>query len=157
MTENLNKSLDEEFDMAVSYRLTKTLVDLRQTSAAEKVAGRALEKSDKHPKSVAAQAEILLEKGRRMEAFRILKRSLRANPNDCDLLVEFAKTNWRLGNYDNVKSNSKYVRKMCPDIPDAHLYLGYVSYKISDKGDAKKHFKNYLKLGGNEKLLPSGY
>jgi tetratricopeptide (TPR) repeat protein len=157
MVESLEKSIESEFNMDAYLSLVQTLVHLRENRRAEEVLKQLPPRDHHHPKAVAARAEVLLSQDKKMEAYQILKRGLGTNPNHCDLLLEFAKTNWKLGNYKNASSNSKFAIKMCPDNPDSYLYLGYVAFKIFDKKDAKKQFKKYLNMGGDENLLPKGY
>ncbi|MFC1585274.1 tetratricopeptide repeat protein [Fibrobacterota bacterium] len=157
MAENLKLSLKHNFSVEAVHTLTRTLIQLKHVDTAEKVVEAAYKLNSRHPKMIAAKAEVLLAKDMTNQAYRFLKNSLYKNPHSCDLLIEFAKVNLSMGNYDNVSEGSRHALRKCPDLPDAYLLLGYAAFKEYRKKEARKQFKHYLKLGGDVQQLPEKY
>ena len=157
MVKLLKKSLKEKFNWEPMYLLTQGLIYTRDIPAAEDLIRQAHKRNKEHPITISAKAELLLAKSRKTDAYRLLQRGLKKHPRSCDIVLQMAKVNWRMGNLNNVTSNSKFALSVCPDKPEPYLLLGYVANKEYNKKEARKQFKTYVKRGGNSELLPKGY
>ena len=104
-----------------------------------------------------ARVEVLLGQKKVRQAHKIMGELVKENNQDCEVLMTFVKVNWNRGFERPVRSNSNYVTQLCPERSDPYLYLGLVADKFFNKKEAKKQFKQYLKMGGNKNLLPKGY
>jgi Flp pilus assembly protein TadD len=139
------------------FHLIKARLFLKKTKGAQATLKKIPKADKEQPMALGAEALVLLATGDAKAAFLKLKKALRGSPNDCELLMALAMTNWRLGNYSSVSSSCNKVISLCPNMPEPQLYHGYVSYKKYQKNQAKEYFKTYTKMGGDEALLPKGF
>ncbi len=157
MVEELKKSMEVVFNWESMYLLTQGYIYMKDIPSAETLIGEVHNINKDHPITIAAKAELLLSKNRKNDAFRLLQRGLENHPRSCDLVLQLAKVNWRMGNFKNVSSSSKFALSVCPDKPEPYLLLGYVAHKEYNSKEAKKQFKLYEQRGGNLALLPEEF
>ena len=138
-------------------KLSKTSLNLKKTDAAEKWAKKALELDSDNPKGIAAMAAVLLQKDQKKQALELTTKALKNAPNNCELLIQSAKINFSMGNYQTSKSNSSYAINLCPEEPDPYYFSGIIADRTYQKDEAKKMFKNFVKVGGDKTMVPEGY
>ena len=74
---------------------------------------------------VIAEAQLLREAGRYQEAFDVLAKALEANPEQPDLLYDYALAADKIGRYNLVESSLRELIKLRPDYAHAYNALGY--------------------------------
>ncbi len=129
----------------------------RKPPLAEKQARRALEIKPDDPSAIAVLCEVLMAQGRKEEALQMANKALQQNPNSCELNLGAAKIHFLAGNYESSRQSGMYAINNCPDDPGGYFFVALISVKKYNKEDAKRYFRDFVKHGGDAKLVPQEY
>ena len=104
-----------------------------------------------------ASVDALLADHREDEAVALAQGGLDRHPQACDFLVVAAKAHLRAGHDREAKGLSEEARGRCPEESAPYYYLGTLSARAGTIAEARRHFGDYLRNGGDAKRVPEGY
>jgi tetratricopeptide (TPR) repeat protein len=102
---------------------------------------------DQRAQLTVAEAQILREANRHRDAFELLDKALKAEPDQPELLYDFALTAEKLEKYDLLEANLRKLMKMRPDYAHAYNALGYSFAERNTRlAEARKLIEKALEL-----------
>jgi tetratricopeptide (TPR) repeat protein len=109
---------------------------------------------DQEIQLLVAEAQLLREANRAKEAFDILGQALQKDPEQPELLYDFALTAEKLERYDLLESNLRKLIQVRPDYAHAYNALGY-SYadRNTRLGEARKLVERALELSPEDYFI----
>ena len=117
----------------------------------ERIAG---EHPDQAPQIVVAEAQLLREANRVRDAFDMLGQALKKDPDQPDLLYDFALTAEKLQRYDVLEQNLRRLMEVRPDHAHAYNALGYSLVERNTRlPEAKKLIEHALELAPDDYFI----
>ena len=146
-----------EGEHALSARLRTASVMAKQgrldeaRAFLERIAG---EHPDQAPQIVVAEAQLLREANRVRDAFDMLGQALKKDPDQPDLLYDFALTAEKLQRYDVLEQNLRRLMEVRPDHAHAYNALGYSLVERNTRlPEAKKLIEHALELAPDDYFI----
>ncbi len=157
-TENyLHKSLLAKETPEAAGMLSRVYMREHKTELAEKEARHALELNPDETEAVGVLSEALMIEGHATDALKSIKQALAKDPNSCDLNLSAAKVQYLAGNYESSQQSSRTAINNCPDEPGGYFFIATIAAHKYDKDQAKQYFRQFMKHGGDKKLVPEEY
>jgi tetratricopeptide (TPR) repeat protein len=100
------------------------------------------------------EAQLLREANRSDEAFKLLGDALKAQPDQPELLYDYALTAEKLGKYDLLERNLRKLIEVKPDYAHAYNALGYSFAERNTRlGEARKLIEKALELSPDDYFI----
>jgi Flp pilus assembly protein TadD len=111
--------------------------------------------ADEHPgeqfQLIVAEAQLLREANRNQEAFQVLSDALQKEPEQPELLYDYALTAEKLERFDVLESNLRKLIEVRPDHAHAYNALGYsFADRNTRLGEARKLIEKALELAPDD-------
>lgn len=155
--ENFRKSFAASASAESAAHLALVLLRMGQKREAWEWAAKARKLDADEPLGLMALVDILLADRREDEAVALAQGGLGRHPQACDFLVVAAKAHLRAGHDREAKGLSEEARGRCPEESAPYYYLGTLSARAGTVAEARRHFGDYLRNGGDAKRVPEGY
>ncbi len=155
--ENLRKSFLTAASAEAAAHLALILLRMDQADEASAWAAKARKLDANEPLGLMAAVDVLLAKHREDEAVALAQSGLDGHPDACDFLVVAAKAHLRAGHDRQARDLSQEARGRCPEEAAPYFYLGTLSARAGTVAEARRHFGDYLRNGGDAKRVPEGY
>jgi tetratricopeptide (TPR) repeat protein len=155
--ENLRKSFETAATAEAAAHLALALLRMEKTDEAAEWAGKARKLDPDEPLGLMAAVDVLLAKRQEDQAVALAQGGLDRHPQACDFLVVAAKARLRAGQDREAKGLSEEARGRCPEESAPYYYLGTLSARAGTVSEARRHFGEYLRNGGDAKRVPEGY
>ena len=112
------------------------------------------ENPDQEIQLLVAEAQLLREANRAKDAFDILGQALKNDPEQPELLYDFALTAEKLERYDLLESNLRKLIQVRPDYAHAYNALGYSYAERNTRlGEARKLIERALELSPEDYFI----
>ncbi|MEO6095493.1 MAG: tetratricopeptide repeat protein, partial [Fibrobacteria bacterium] len=121
------------------------------------LAKKSYELDNRQPKAVLAMGEALIAQGKKRDALKHFQEAVLNDPNSCDLLAGFAKSQYLTGAFQAGLSTSSTAINICPQEPEPYFYAAVSSDKLHNRKEAEDFFKSFRKAGGDAEMLPADY
>lgn len=155
--ENFRKSFAASASAEAAAHLALVLLRMEKKAEASEWAAKARKLDAGEPLGLMASVDILLADHREAEAVALAQGGLDRHPQSCDFLVVAAKAHLRAGHDREAKGLSEEARGRCPEESAPHYYLGTLSARAGTVAEARRHFGDYLRNGGDSRRVPEGY
>ncbi len=155
--ENFRKSFAASASAESAAHLALVLLRMDQQAEASQWAAKARKLDADEPLGLMASVDVLLADHREAEAVALAQSGLDRHPQACDFLVVAAKAHLRAGHDREAKGLSEEARGRCPEESAPYYYLGTLSARAGTVSEARRHFGDYLRNGGDAKRVPEGY
>jgi len=114
----------------------------------------AAENPDEAPQLTVAEAQLLREANRNQDAFQVLSEALKKDPDQPELLYDYALTAEKLERFDLLESNLRKLIEVRPDHAHAYNALGY---SFADRNtrlpEARKLIEHALELAPDDYFI----
>jgi len=112
------------------------------------------EHPDQAPQVVVVEAQLLRDANRVRDAYDMLGRALKKDPDQPDLLYDYALTAERLQRYDVLEQNLRRLMEVRPDHAHAYNALGYSLVERNTRlPEAKKLIEHALQLAPDDYFI----
>jgi tetratricopeptide (TPR) repeat protein len=155
--ESLRKSYATAATAEAAAHLALALLRMEKTDEAAEWAGKARKLDPDEPLGLMAAVDVLLAKRQEDQAVALAQGGLDRHPQACDFLVVAAKARLRAGQDREAKGLSEEARGRCPEESAPYYYLGTLSARAGTVSEARRHFGEYLRNGGDAKRVPEDY
>lgn len=155
--ENFRKSFAVSASAEAAAQLALVLLRLDRKGEAAEWAAKARKLDADGPLALMASVDVLLAERREAEALALAQGGLDKHPQACEFLVVAAKAHLRAGHESEAKGLSEEARGRCPEESAPYYYLGTLSARAGTIAEARRHFGDYLRNGGDAKRVPEGY
>ncbi len=147
---------DSYYNLAATYhrigKQEKRQTDLDQ---AETYYNLCLDRNDNHTECYRGLAVLLVEEGRKDEAFRLIEGWIQRQPMTADAKIEFARLNEEFGNRAVAKENLIEALAIQPDNPRALTALGKIREDAGDTAQALANYQRSYSRDSRQPLLAS--
>jgi tetratricopeptide (TPR) repeat protein len=114
----------------------------------------AAENPDQEVQLLVAEAQLLREANRAKDAFDMLGKALQEDPDQPELLYDFALTAEKLERYDELESNLRKLIQVRPDYAHAYNALGYSYAERNTRlAEARKLVEKALELSPDDYFI----
>jgi tetratricopeptide (TPR) repeat protein len=155
--ENLRKSFAASPSAEAAAHLALILLRMDNAEEASGWADKARKLDADEPLGLMAAVDVLLARHREADAVAMAQAGLDRHPQVCDFLVVAAKAQLRAGHDGEAKGLSEEARGRCPEESAPYFYLGTLAARAGTMAEARRHFGEYLRNGGDAKRVPEGY
>jgi tetratricopeptide (TPR) repeat protein len=147
----------EEGEHALAARMRTASVMAKQGKVDEARAylqRAAAEHPDEEAQITVAEAQLLRDANRVQDAYEILGQALKKDPNQPDLLYDYALTAEKLQRYDVLENNLRKLMEVKPDHAHAYNALGYSFVERNTRlPEAKKLIQHALELAPDDSFI----
>jgi tetratricopeptide (TPR) repeat protein len=155
--ENLRKSFEASASAEAAAHLALVCLRMKQPEEASAWADRARKLDPDEPLGLMAAVDALLARQRVDEAVAMARSGLDRHPEACDFMVVAAKAHLRAGHDGEARDLSQEAATRCPEDSAPYFYLGTLAARAGTVKEARRHFGEYLRTGGEAKKVPEGY
>ena len=155
--ENLNKSYEAAPSAEAAAHLSTTYMRMENTDQAARWADQALKLDPAEPLGLMTGIDVLFSRHQDAQALARAQTGLDHRPNSCEFLIVAAKANLRAGQDERAKTLSLKAKELCPEEAAPHFFLGTLASRTGSIPEARKHFEEYLRSGGDAKKVPAAY
>ncbi|GEM_PF-2051456 len=155
--ENLRKSFLAVPSAEAAAHMALVLLRMEKPDEAGEWAAKARKLDPDEPLGLMAAVDILLAQHHEDQAVALAQSGLNKHPQICDFLVVAAKAQLRAGHDHEAKDLSEEARGRCPEESAPYFYLGTLAARAGTVPEARRHFGDYLRNGGDAKRVPEGY
>jgi tetratricopeptide (TPR) repeat protein len=147
----------EEGEHAVPARMRTASIMAKQGKVDEARAflrRAAAEHPDEEAQMTVAEAQLLRDANRVRDAYEVLGQALKKDPNQPDLLYDYALTAEKLQRYDVLENNLRKLMEVKPDHAHAYNALGYSFVERNTRlPEAKKLIQHALELAPEDAFI----
>ena len=109
---------------------------------------------DQRPQVIVAEAQLLRDANKNKEAFDVLDKALKAEPEQPELLYDYALTAEKLEKFDLLESNLRKLMQIRPDYAHAYNALGYsFADRNTRLGEARKLIEKAIELAPEDYFI----
>ena len=109
---------------------------------------------DQRPQVIVAEAQLLRDANKNKEAFDVLDKALKAEPEQPELLYDYALTAEKLERFDLLESNLRKLMQIRPDYAHAYNALGYsFADRNTRLGEARKLIEKAIELAPEDYFI----
>lgn len=155
--ENLRKSFETAASAEAAAHLALTCLRMKQPEEASAWADKARKLDPDEPLGLMAAVDALLARQKVKEAVAMAQSGLDRHPEACDFMVVAAKAHLRAGHEEQARDLSQEASTRCPEDSAPYFYLGTLAARAGTVKEARRHFGEYLRTGGEPKKVPEGY
>ncbi len=155
--ENLRRSFQAAATAEAAAHLALAYLRMNQADEAAIWAAKARKLDPDEPMGLMAAVDALLAKHQEADAVALAQAGLDRHPEACDFLVVAAKAHLRAGHDRQAKDLSQQARDRCPEESAPYFYLGTLSARAGTLAEARRHFGDYMRTGGDARRVPEGY
>ncbi|MDB5105055.1 MAG: tetratricopeptide [Fibrobacteres bacterium] len=155
--ENFRKSFLAAPSAEAAAQLALSLLRMNQTEEASTWAAKARKLDPDEPLGLMAAVDALLANHHEDEAVALAQAGADGHPQACDFLVVAAKAHLRAGHDEKARNLSQEARGRCPEDSAPYFYLGTLAARSGTVTEARRHFSDYIRNGGDAKRVPESY
>ncbi|HKP94854.1 MAG TPA: tetratricopeptide repeat protein [Fibrobacteria bacterium] len=155
--ENLRRSFQASASAEAAAHLALACLRMDRNEEASAWAAKARKLDPDEPLGLMASVDALLAAHRVDEAVALAGQGLDRHPDGCDFMVVAAKAHLRAGHDDLARDLSQRARGRCPEESAPYYFLGTLSARAGTVAEARRHFGEYMRTGGDAKRVPEGY
>jgi Flp pilus assembly protein TadD len=151
----LEQAAEGPNDADVAFR--RALIEAQQgqlTKARQRLQDLPADKPEERERRLLMEVQLLREAAQWSQAFELLGKALKEEPNDVDLLYEHAMSAERLGQFELMETQLRRVIEINPRHHHAHNALGY---SLAERNirlvEARTLIERAIELGGHEPFL----
>ena len=146
---------DGEHAMPARMRTANAMAKQGKLDAAREYLRRVREDyPDQGAQLIVAEAQLLRDANKNKEAFDVLDKALKAEPEQPELLYDYALTAEKLEKFDLLESNLRKLMQMRPDYAHAYNALGYsFADRNTRLGEARKLIEKAIELAPEDYFI----
>lgn len=155
--ENLQRSYQTTPSAQAAAHLATTCMRMDKIGEASRWADKALKLDPLEPLGLMVGVDILFAKHQDENALALAQAGLDKRPGICEIIIVAAKAYLKADRDEQAKRLSLQATKICPEEAAPYYFLGTLAGKNGTTEEARKHFEEYLRSGGDFKRVPLAF
>ena len=155
--ENFQKSFAAQPSAETAAHLASTFVRMENLDDASLWAAKATKLNPSEPLALLASTDVLFAAHKDSQALELAKNGMAKNPESCEFIIIAAKASLKAEQDDMAKELSLKAKSICPEESAPYFFLGTVAQKKGILTEARQHFDDYMRTGGDAKRVPVAF
>lgn len=155
--ENLLRSFQATPSAQAAAHIATTCMRMDKVEEASRWANKAVKLDPSEPLGLMVGVDILFAKHQDEKALALAQAELDKRPGICEFIIVAAKAYLKADQDVEARRLSLQATTRCPEEAAPYFFLGTLAGKSGTTEEARKHFEDYLRTGGDFKRVPLAF